>query len=71
MVSDLLFNRFAEVALRAGEECGPGAMLFVAVYCNGCGQKVIAHSIEELRGEASDWSLAEEFGGDDFCPRCR
>ena len=71
MVTDLLFNRFSRVALGIAEEHGPSEIMFVAIFCNGCGAKAVADSIGELRASTSDWLLADHFGGDDFCPRCR
>lgn len=63
----LLATRFAE--LRA--DLGGNEPDWVAVYCNGCGQIEGAHSLAALLETIAGWEIAKEFGGHDFCPRCR
>jgi hypothetical protein len=73
MVSAELFrNRFARLEGNLRDRYPEAEELaFVAVFCNGCGHKVVATDLNELLTLTEGWSLASEFGGEDLCPRCR
>jgi hypothetical protein len=49
-----------------------GEPAFVAIFCNACGEEVVASNVNELVPQIADWALDGDYTrGIDYCPRCR
>jgi hypothetical protein len=62
----LLRERFEQIRREL-----PGEPNWYAVYCNRCGLIEGSHSFDTLIAKIEGWKIAEQFGGNDYCPRCR
>jgi hypothetical protein len=65
-----LQTRIDQLHRRIEADHGQGTYLFMAVYCNGCGRSASAPTTERLALLLEGWRIGDEFGADDYCPRC-